>query len=153
FYVLEDNLRCPSGVSYVLENRQVMKRTFPQVFEASRVCPVDEYPSRLLETLQRIAPPGVDRPTDVLLTPGIYNSAYFEHSFLAEQMGIELVEGFELVVRDDLVQMRTTRGLRRVDVIYRRIDDTFLDPLAFRRDSMLGVPGLMSIYRRGRVTL
>ncbi|MBZ0117492.1 MAG: circularly permuted type 2 ATP-grasp protein [Sandaracinaceae bacterium] len=152
-YVLEDNLRCPSGVSYVLENRAVMKRTFPQVFAQLRVRPVDVYPSRLLETLEEVAPSGTDDPTCVLLTPGIYNSAYFEHSFLAQQMGIELVEGRDLVVEDGAVHMRTTRGLRRVDVIYRRIDDTFLDPKAFRPDSLLGVPGLMEVYAKGAVTL
>jgi uncharacterized circularly permuted ATP-grasp superfamily protein len=153
FYVLEDNLRCPSGVSYVLENRSVMKRTFPQVFDESRVRPVDVYPSRLLEMLQQVRPAGVEEPTVVLLTPGVYNSAYFEHSFLAQQMGIELVEGRDLVCEDGFVHMRTTRGLRRVDVIYRRIDDTFLDPEVFRPDSMLGVPGLVDVYRRGHVTL
>lgn len=153
YYVLEDNLRCPSGVSYVLENRQVMKRTFPQVFEASRVCPVDVYPGKLLETLQHVRPAGVKDPTCVVLTPGLYNSAYFEHSFLAQQMGIELVEGRDLVVRGGHVMMRTTKGLQRVDVIYRRIDDTFLDPSVFRADSMLGVPGLMDVYRAGRVSL
>jgi uncharacterized circularly permuted ATP-grasp superfamily protein len=153
FYVLEDNLRCPSGVSYVLENRQIMKRTFPQVFEASRVSPVDEYPSRLLETLRRIAPKGRKTPTVALLTPGIYNSAYFEHSFLAQQMGIELVVGADLVVRGGFVEMRTTKGFQRVDVIYRRIDDTFLDPKTFRPDSLLGVPGLIDVYRAGNVAL
>jgi uncharacterized circularly permuted ATP-grasp superfamily protein len=157
YYVLEDNLRCPSGVSYVLSNRAVMKRTLPQVFEASRVRPVDLYPSRLLETLQSVAPePSSDLdgpPTAVVLTPGRYNSAYYEHSFLAQQMGIELVEGGDLVVDDGWVKMRTTRGLRRVDVIYRRIDDTFLDPKVFRADSMLGVPGLIDVYRAGRVSL
>ena len=155
FYVLEDNLRCPSGVSYVLSNRAVMKRTLPQVFEDSRVRPVDLYPSRLLETLHSVAPAcaGDAPPTAVVLTPGRYNSAYYEHSFLAQQMGIELVEGPDLVVDDGWVKMRTTRGLRRVDVIYRRIDDTFLDPRAFRADSMLGVPGLMEVYRAGRVSL
>jgi uncharacterized circularly permuted ATP-grasp superfamily protein len=153
YYVLEDNLRTPSGVSYVLENRQVMKRTFPQVFEASRVRSVDQYPSRLLQTLQHVAPPSSSPPTVVVLTPGIYNSAYFEHSFLAQQMGIELVEGRDLVVRDGLVQMRTTRGFQKVDVIYRRIDDTFLDPKAFRPDSLLGVPGLFEAYRNGKVAL
>jgi uncharacterized circularly permuted ATP-grasp superfamily protein len=152
-YVLEDNLRCPSGVSYVLENRAVMKRTFPQVFEALRVRPVDAYPSRLLDTLREMAPRGVDAPTAVLLTPGRFNSAYFEHSFLAQQMGVELVEGRDLVVEGGKVWMRTTRGLARVDVIYRRIDDTFLDPKAFRPDSMLGVPGLMEVYAKGNVTL
>jgi uncharacterized circularly permuted ATP-grasp superfamily protein len=152
-YVLEDNLRCPSGVSYVLENREVLKRTFPQVFEASRVRPVVDYPSRLLETLQYLTPNGVSTPTVVVLTPGIYNSAYFEHAFLAQQMGVELVEGRDLVVTDGFVQMRTTKGFRRVDVIYRRIDDDFLDPHTFRPDSLLGVPGLMEVYRAGHVAL
>jgi uncharacterized circularly permuted ATP-grasp superfamily protein len=135
-YVLEDNLRCPSGVSYVLENRQVLKRTFPQVFEASKVRPVDDYPSRLLEMLQAMAPDGSRNPTVVVLTPGMYNSAYFEHTFLAQQMGVELVEGRDLVVSDGYVKMRTTKGLQRVDVIYRRIDDAFIDPLTFRPDSL-----------------
>ncbi len=153
-YVLEDNLRVPSGVSYVLENRAIMKRTFPRVFEGLRVRPVDDYPSMLLETLQAIAPPGsADPPTVVLLTPGMYNSAYFEHSFLARQMGIQLVEGNDLVTEDGVVWMRTTKGLRKVDVIYRRLDDDFLDPKAFRADSLLGVPGLMEVYRAGRVAL
>ena len=152
FYVLEDNLRCPSGVSYVLENRQVLKRTFPKVFEASRVRAVDHYPSHLLETLEYLGADGAP-PTAVLLTPGIYNSAYFEHSFLAQQMGIELVEGKDLVIVDGFVHMRTTQGLQRVNVIYRRIDDDFLDPCAFRNDSMLGVPGLMGVYSAGRVAL
>src|SRR5207248_2694501 len=145
--------RCPSGVSYVLENRQILKRTFHHVFEASSVRPVEDYPSRLLEMLNWIAPPGVQAPTVAVLTPGIYNSAYFEHSFLAQQMGVELVEGRDLVVADGLVQMRTTKGLERVDVLYRRIDDDFLDPLVFRPDSMLGVSGLMEIYKAGRVAL
>jgi uncharacterized circularly permuted ATP-grasp superfamily protein len=153
YYVLEDNLRCPSGVSYVLENRHVMKRTFPKVFQDSHVRPVDGYPSRLLQTLQHVRPHGAATPTVVLLTPGPYNSAYFEHSFLAQQMGIELVEGRDLVVRDGFVCMRTTGGFARVDVIYRRIDDVFLDPKTFRADSMLGVPGLMDVVRAGRVTL
>jgi uncharacterized circularly permuted ATP-grasp superfamily protein len=153
YYVLEDNMRCPSGVSYVLENRQVMKRTFPKVFEASRVRPVDEYPSHLLKMLQHVRPHDANNPTVVLLTPGPHNSAYFEHSFLAQQMGIELVEGRDLVVRDGFVFMRTTRGFARVDVIYRRIDDSFLDPTAFRAESMLGVPGLMEAVRARRVTL
>jgi uncharacterized circularly permuted ATP-grasp superfamily protein len=153
YYVLEDNLRCPSGVSYVLENRQVLKRTFPFAFEASRVRPVDDYPARLLETLQHLAPEHVSSPTVVVLTPGMYNSAYFEHSFLAQQMGVELVEGSDLVVVDGFVHMRTTRGFQRVDVIYRRIDDDFIDPLVFRPDSVLGVPGLMDAYRNGRVAL
>jgi len=153
-YVLEDNLRVPSGVSYVLENRDLMKRTFPQVFEGLHVRPVDEYPSKLLETLQAIAPHGAsDQPSVVLLTPGMYNSAYFEHSFLAQQMGIQLVEGRDLTVEDKKVWMRTTKGLRRVDVIYRRIDDDFLDPEAFRTDSLLGVPGLVDAYRAGNVSL
>jgi uncharacterized circularly permuted ATP-grasp superfamily protein len=152
-YVLEDNLRCPSGVSYVLENRSVMKRTFPQVFESSRIRPVHDYPSRLRETLEYLSPSGIESPRVVVLTPGIYNSAYFEHSFLAQQMGVELVEGRDLVVSDGLVWMRTTKGFERVDVIYRRIDDDFLDPKTFREDSMLGVPGLMEVYKAGRVAL
>jgi uncharacterized circularly permuted ATP-grasp superfamily protein len=152
-YVLEDNLRVPSGVSYVLENRDLMKRTFPRVFEGLRVRPVDTYPGKLLEMLEAIAPPGDRKPTVVLLTPGMYNSAYFEHSFLAQQMGIQLVEGRDLAVLDRAVFMRTTRGLRKVDVIYRRIDDDFLDPQAFRSDSLLGVPGLLDAYRSGNVAL
>jgi uncharacterized circularly permuted ATP-grasp superfamily protein len=152
YHVLEDNLRCPSGVSYVLENRAIMKRTFPKVFEKAGVRPVHTYPSKLLETLEVLSPNDGD-PTVVVLTPGVYNSAYFEHSFLAQQMGIELVEGRDLVVDAGFVKMRTTQGLKRVDVIYRRIDDTFLDPKAFRPDSMLGVPGLMEVYRAGRVAL
>ncbi len=153
FHVLEDNLRCPSGVSYVLENRQVLKRTFPLVFEESHVRAVDDYPNRLFDALMHLAPAGADNPTAVVLTPGIYNSAYFEHSFLAQQMGIELVEGRDLVVRDGYVWMRTTKGIQRVDVIYRRIDDDFIDPLTFREDSMIGVSGLMDVYRSGRVAL
>ncbi len=153
FYVLEDNLRCPSGVSYVLENREVMKRTLPQLFEGLRIRPVEDYPERLLNTLQRVAPAGRDDPTVVVLTPGMYNSAYFEHSFLAQQMGVELVEGRDLVVLDDYVYMRTTQGMQRVDVIYRRIDDIYLDPETFRADSLLGIPGLMRAYRAGHVTL
>jgi uncharacterized circularly permuted ATP-grasp superfamily protein len=152
-YVLEDNLRCPSGVSYVLENRQVMKRTFPQVFEASRIRPVSDYPSRLRDMLEYLSPDGVEEPRVVLLTPGSYNSAYFEHSFLAQQMGIELVEGRDLVVSDKFVWMRTTKGFERVDVIYRRIDDDFIDPKTFRSDSVLGVPGLMDVYKAGHVAL
>ncbi|HVN85559.1 MAG TPA: circularly permuted type 2 ATP-grasp protein [Candidatus Binatia bacterium] len=152
-YVLEDNLRCPSGVSYVLENRHVMKRTFPEVFEASHVLPVDDYASRLLDMLQYVAPPAGSSPTVAVLTPGIYNSAYFEHSFLAQQMGVELIEGRDLMVADGWVCARTTRGLQRVDVIYRRIDDDSLDPLAFKPDSVLGVPGIMDVYRAGRVAL
>lgn len=152
-YVLEDNLRCPSGVSYVLENREVMKRTFAQVFHGMSVAPVEDYPEKLLGTLLDCAPEGVTTPRAVLLTPGIYNSAYFEHSFLAQQMGVELVQGSDLVVVDGYVHMRTTRGLQRVDVIYRRIDDDFLDPACFRPDSCLGVEHLMDVYRAGRVTL
>jgi len=153
WYVLEDNMRCPSGVSYVLENRRVMKSTFPQIFAQLGIQPVDDYPSHLLDTLLNLAPDHISNPTVVVLTPGIYNSAYFEHSFLAQQMGIELVEGRDLVIADGYVQMRTTKGLQRVDVIYRRIDDDFIDPLAFRPDSLLGVPGLMDVYRHGRVAL
>ncbi|MEJ2471180.1 MAG: circularly permuted type 2 ATP-grasp protein [Desulfuromonadales bacterium] len=153
FYVLEDNLRCPSGVSYVLENRVVMKRSFPRAFDAARVVPVVDYPNRLLELLQELAPPRRDKPVVAVWTPGVYNSAYFEHSFLAQQMGVELVEGRDLVVVDDRVMMRTTTGLRPVDVLYRRIDDDFIDPEVFRADSMLGVPGLMRAYRAGRVAL
>ena len=151
-YVLEDNLRCPSGVSYVLENRAVMTATFP-LFEGLGVRPVIDYPSRLLSMLEDVAPPDADRPSVAVLTPGVHNSAYFEHSFLARQMGVELVEGRDLVVADDRLQMRTTRGFERVDVLYRRIDDDFLDPICFRSDSMLGVPGVMDLYQRGRVTL
>ena len=153
FFVLEDNLRCPSGVSYVIENREVMKRTFPQVFQGLGVVAVEDYPEKLLETLQFVAPKSCDDPTVVVMTPGPYNSAYFEHSFLAQQMGVELVEGRDLVVSDGYVHMRTTYGLKRVDVIYRRIDDDFLDPLAFRPDSTLGVPGLAEVYRNGKVAL
>ena len=152
-YVLEDNLRCPSGVSYVLENRRVMKSMFPQVFEALKVRPVSNYPSRLRDMLEYLAPEGVAEPRVVLLTPGTYNSAYFEHSFLAQQMGIELVEGRDLEVTDGEVRMRTTKGFERVDVIYRRIDDDFLDPESFRPDSMLGVPGLMQAYKNGEVAM
>src|SRR5438045_399366 len=148
-YVLEDNLRCPSGVSYVLENRAVMKSMFPQVFAASKIRPVANYPGSLRDMLEFLAPDHVTAPRCVLLTPGIYNSAYFEHSFLAQQMGIELVEGRDLVVDNGYVCMRTTKGFERVDVIYRRIDDDFLDPQCFRADSMLVVPGLMEVYRQG----
>jgi len=151
--VLEDNLRCPSGVSYVLQNRVVMKRTFPQVFESSRIRPVDDYPGRLRDMLEFLSPSGVDSPRVVVMSPGTYNSAYFEHSFLAQQMGVELVEGRDLVVSDGSVWMRTTKGFERVDVIYRRIDDDFLDPETFRADSVLGVPGLMNVYKAGRVAL
>ncbi|MEO0927158.1 MAG: circularly permuted type 2 ATP-grasp protein [Cyanobacteria bacterium J06643_13] len=153
WYVLEDNLRSPSGVSYVLENRRIMKTTFPEIFRDMTVRPVDDYPSQLLETLLNLAPPQLPDPMVVVLTPGIYNSAYYEHSFLAQQMGIELVEGRDLVVADGYLQMRTTKGLKRVDVVYRRIDDNFLDPLAFNPDSLLGVPGLMQVYQEGKVAL
>ena len=152
-YVLEDNLRCPSGVSYVLENRAVMTETFPVVFQGLRVRPVADYPSRLLSMLEYVAPPGTGRPEVAVLTPGMFNSAYFEHSFLAQQMGVPLVEGRDLAVADDRLQVRTTRGFEPVDVLYRRIDDDFLDPTCFRSDSLLGVPGLMDLYRRGRVAL
>jgi uncharacterized circularly permuted ATP-grasp superfamily protein len=152
-YVLEDNLRCPSGVSYVLQNRHVMKRSFPWLFDASHVRPVADYPGRLVSLLEHLAPDGVQSPTIGVLTPGVFNSAYYEHSFLAQQMGVELVEGRDLAVRDGFVCMRTTKGFRRVDVLYRRIDDDFIDPRAFRPDSMLGVPGLMEAYRNGRVAL
>jgi len=152
-YVLEDNLRCPSGVSYVLQNRQVMKSLFPEVFAASKVRPVQNYPLKLRDMLEFLAPDHTPTPHVVLLTPGSYNSAYFEHSFLAQQMGVELVEGRDLVVDDRQVLMRTTKGFERVDVIYRRIDDDFLDPKCFRADSMLGVPGLMEAYQAGNVAL
>lgn len=153
WYVLEDNLRCPSGVSYVLENRRVMKSTFPQIFATLGIKPVDNYPGNLLDTLLNLAPSHIRNPRVVVLTPGIYNSAYFEHSFLAQQMGVELVEGRDLVVADGYVQMRTTKGLQRVDVIYRRIEDTFIDPLAFNPQSLLGIPGITEVYRNGRVAL
>jgi uncharacterized circularly permuted ATP-grasp superfamily protein len=153
WFVLEDNLRVPSGISYVLENRRVMKSTFPEVFQTMRIRPVDDYPSHLLETLLNLTPPHLPEPTVVVLTPGIYNSAYFEHSFIAQQMGVELVEGRDLAIVDGYLQMKTTKGLRRVDVIYRRVDDDFLDPQVFRSDSLLGVPGLMEVYRQGRVAL
>ncbi|HWC29565.1 MAG TPA: circularly permuted type 2 ATP-grasp protein [Dehalococcoidia bacterium] len=152
FYVLEDNLRCPSGVSYVLENRRLMKQTFPGLFASSLVRSVDDYPSKLLDLLTYISP-RPDHLRAAVLTPGVYNSAYFEHSYLAQQMGIELVEGRDLVVIDDAVHMRTTRGLERVDVLYRRVDDDFLDPQVFRQDSMLGVPGLMRAYKSGHLGL
>jgi uncharacterized circularly permuted ATP-grasp superfamily protein len=152
-YVLEDNLRCPSGVSYVLENRRLMKQLFPEVFSAARVRPVSNYPHKLRDMLEFLAPESVKFPRVVLLTPGRYNAAYFEHSFLAQQMGVELVEGSDLVVHDGYVWMRTTQGFARVDVIYRRIDDDFLDAEAFRRDSLLGVPGLMRVCQAGNVAL
>ena len=152
-YVLEDNLGCPSGVSYVVENRQLMKRTFPQLFGMSQIQPVEEYPSQLLNMLRYLVTDRVPSPEVALLTPGIHNSAYFEHSFLAQQMGVELVEGRDLVVVDGFVHARTTKGFERVDVIYRRINDDFLDPTVFKPESMLGVPGLMDVYKAGRVAL
>ena len=153
FYVLEDNLRTPSGVSYMLEDRRMMMRLFPELFRQYPIAPVEHYPQLLLENLRAVAPRGANDPTVVLMTPGAYNSAYFEHAFLAQQMGIELVEGRDMFVKDNAVFMRTTEGPKRVDVIYRRIDDDFIDPLAFRQDSMLGVPGLISVYRNGGVAL
>lgn len=153
FYVLEDNLRCPSGSSYVLENRNVLKRTFPKVFEESDVKSVADYPNKLLNALQYLTPNNLNSPTVVLLTPGQYNSAYYEHSFLAQQMGIELVEAGDLVVSEGFVHMKTTKGLHKVDVIYRRIDDDFLDPLVFRPDSLLGIPGIMDVLREGNVAI
>jgi uncharacterized circularly permuted ATP-grasp superfamily protein len=154
FYVLEDNARTPSGVSYMLENREIMMRLFPELFSRHRVSPVENYPDELLATLKSVAPRSASAdPTVVLLTPGIYNSAYYEHSFLADKLGIELVEGRDVVVKGQIAYMRTTEGLKQIDVIYRRIDDDFLDPLAFRPDSALGVPGLMSVYQAGNLTL
>src|SRR4051812_356451 len=153
FVVLEDNLRVPSGVSYMLSSRRVMKQIFPALFRKYGVRPIEQYSQMLLSTMRALAPDGCVDPTTVLLTPGVYNSAYYEHAFLARQMGIELVEGRDLVVHDNIVYMRTTKGLQRVDVIYRRVDDDFLDPLAFRVDSSLGAPGLFSAYRAGNVTL
>jgi uncharacterized circularly permuted ATP-grasp superfamily protein len=154
FYVLEDNARTPSGVSYMLENREIMLRLFPELFSRHRVAPVENYPDELLATLKSVAPASASSdPTVVLLTPGVYNSAYYEHSFLADKLGVELVEGRDLVIKNAVVFMRTTEGLKRVDVIYRRVDDDFLDPLAFRPDTALGVPGLMAAYQAGNVTL
>jgi uncharacterized circularly permuted ATP-grasp superfamily protein len=154
FFVLEDNARIPSGVSYMLENREVMLRLFPDLFSKHRVAPVENYPDALLATLRSLAPGSATRdPTVVLLTPGRYNSAFYEHSFLADKLGVELVEASDLFTKDDVVYMRTTEGPRKVDVIYRRLDDDFLDPLVFRPDSVLGVPGLMNAYERGSVTL
>ncbi len=153
YYVLEDNLRVPSGVSYMLENRKMMMRLFPELFAQHRIAPVAHYPDLLLETLRAVAPPSVNEPTVVVLTPGMYNSAYFEHAFLAQQMGIELVEGQDLFVKDNFVYMRTTLGPRRVDVIYRRVDDDFMDPKAFRADSTLGCAGLLDVYRKGNISL
>jgi uncharacterized circularly permuted ATP-grasp superfamily protein len=153
YYVLEDNGRTPSGVSYVLENRSVMKRVFPSLFSEYRVRAIEDYPYNLLQSLRHIAPLHADEPGIAILTPGIYNSAYFEHSFLARQMGVELVEGRDLLVDKGFLYMRTTAGLRRIDVLYRRVDDDFLDPLCFRPDSKLGVPGLMNAYRCGNLAL
>jgi uncharacterized circularly permuted ATP-grasp superfamily protein len=154
FFVLEDNTRTPSGVSYMLENRETMMHMFPDLFAKNRVAPVDDYPENLLKTLASVAPRGLEgEPTIALLTPGQYNSAYFEHSFLADQMGVELVEGHDLIVMDGYLMMKTTQGPRRIDVLYRRIDDDFLDPLVFRPDSVLGVPGLFDLFRAGRVSI
>jgi uncharacterized circularly permuted ATP-grasp superfamily protein len=153
YYVLEDNLRVPSGVSYMLENRKMTMRLFPELFVHHRVAPVAHYPDLLLDTLRAVAPAGVNEPSVVVLTPGMYNSAYFEHAFLAQQMGVELVEGQDLFVKDRFVYMRTTQGPKRVDVIYRRVDDDFLDPQAFRPDSTLGCAGLLEAYRAGNITL
>ena len=154
FYVLEDNLRTPSGVSYMLENRETMMHLFPDLFASHRVAPVGHYPELLLRTLQAVAPPACEgEPKVAVLTPGIHNSAFFEHSFLADQMGVEIVEGQDLCIEDGFLHMRTTRSRERLDVIYRRIDDAFLDPLTFRPESTLGVPGLMDLYRAGRVTI
>lgn len=153
FHVLEDNLRCPSGISYVLENRAVQKRTFPNVFHTMKVRPVSNYGDYLYDTLRYVAPDGIEKPNVIVLTPGIYNSAYFEHAFLAQQMGVPLAQGADLVVAEDKVYLRTTSGLAQVHVIYRRIDDEYLDPHVFRKDSMLGVPGIMECYRKGNVAL
>ncbi|EAQ81124.1 circularly permuted type 2 ATP-grasp protein [Blastopirellula marina] len=153
FYVLEDNLRCPSGVSYVLQNRQLMKQAFPDLFESLSVRPIDDYCGKLLDALNYLAEDRTDTPTVGVLTPGVYNSAYFEHSFLAQQMGVDLVEGRDLVVQDKKVYMRTTKGLARIDVLYRRIDDDFIDPKVFREDSLLGVPGLIEAYEAGNIAL
>jgi uncharacterized circularly permuted ATP-grasp superfamily protein len=154
FYVLEDNARTPSGVSYMLENREIMMRLFPELFARHRIAPVENYPDELLRSLKSVAPLTTPKePTVVLLTPGVFNSAYYEHSFLADKLGVELVEGRDLFVKDEIVYMRTTQGPQRVDVIYRRVDDDFIDPLTFRPDSVLGVPGLMSAYTAGNVTL
>jgi uncharacterized circularly permuted ATP-grasp superfamily protein len=153
YYVLEDNLRVPSGVSYMLENRKMTMRLFPELFAQQRVAPVAHYPDLLLDTLRQVAPASANDPVVCVLTPGMYNSAYFEHAFLAQQMGVELVEGQDLFVRDGFVFMRTTQGPKRVDVIYRRVDDDFLDPTAFRPTSTLGCAGLLDVYRRGNVTL
>ena len=153
YYVLEDNLRVPSGVSYMLENRKMMMRLFPELFNAHRVAPIAHYPDLLLETLRASSPATTAEPTVVVLTPGMHNSAYFEHAFLAQQMGIELVEGQDLIVKDNFLYMRTTRGPQRVDVIYRRLDDNYLDPRAFHPKSSLGCAGLLDAYRAGHVTI
>jgi len=153
YYVLEDNVRCPSGVSYVLSNREAMKRTLSNLFLRYNVQSVDDYPRRLLSTIQSVAPGGIDNPTCVVLSPGMYNSAYYEHSFLAQSMGMQLVEGRDLFVDRNFVYMKTIYGPQKVDIIYRRVDDDFLDPLVFRPDSVLGIPGVMSAYRAGNVTL
>lgn len=153
FYVLEDNLRCPSGISYVLQNREIMKRTLPRAFEEMMVRPVSNYTDYLYETLRYAANDKVEKPNVIVLTPGIYNSAYFEHAYLAQQMGVTLAQNSDLVVMDDYVYLRTTKGLEKVDVIYRRIDDEFIDPQVFRKDSLLGVPGIIDCYRKGNVTL
>lgn len=153
YLVLEDNCRTPSGVSYVLKNREVLKQVFPFLFQPYQISPIDDYAANLLNVLRWIAPPGCDNPTVAVLTPGVFNSAYYEHSFLARQMGVELVEGRDLVLDQGQIFMRTTRGLQRIDVIYRRVDDDFLDPLTFRRDSQLGVAGLVGAYRAGNLGL
>lgn len=153
FFVLEDNLRVPSGVAYMLENRAITKRVLPELFENEAILPVNDYPARLFDTLAALSPRKVRNPGIVVLTPGIYNSAYFEHAYLAQQMGVELVEGRDLVVDGERVFMRTIAGLERVDVIYRRIDDLFLDPEAFNPESVLGVPGLMRAWRAGQVAI
>ena len=153
FLVLEDNCRCPSGVSYVLENRNLLSRVFPELFSQYGVRPVEQYPQMLLDTLRFTAPRGRENPTVAVLTPGVFNSAYFEHSFLAREMGVPLVEGRDLIVEDDQVYMRTTRGKQRVDVIYRRIDDEYIDPVVFDPSSMLGVPGLIHAWQAGNVTI
>src|SRR5260370_4005955 len=153
-YVLEDNARPPSGVSYMLENREIMLRLFLALFSRHHIAPVENYPDELLATLKSVAPnTATSEPVVALLTPGVYNSAYYEHSFLADKLGVELVEGRDLIVKNDEVFMRTTEGLKRIDVIYRRLDDDFLDPLSFRPDSALGVPGLMAVYQAGNLTL
>ena len=153
FYVLEDNLRCPSGVSYVLENRLVLKRVVPKLFDSEKIRPVDDYHNRLFDTLQYLAPDNINDPNVVVLTPGVFNSAYFEHSYLAQQMGVELVQGSDLVVSDGYLYMRTTKGFEKVDVVYRRVDDDFIDPTVFNPDSVLGIPGVLDVYKKGRVAI